>query len=89
MYEILLTQGKFHQHVYPQLLLTQIPKAQKDSQVISVFFALLGSLRAKAARKMLVKFLPANNDDNNDNNDDDESSNTSDDTPKGCRAQTA
>jgi hypothetical protein len=28
---------KFHQHVYEQPLREQIPKAQKDGQVISVF----------------------------------------------------
>ncbi len=31
------TRGRFHQHVYAQLLCPQIPKAQKGSQVISVF----------------------------------------------------
>ncbi len=31
------TWGWLHQHVYWLLLLVQIPKAQKDSQVISVF----------------------------------------------------
>jgi hypothetical protein len=28
--------GWFHQHIYVQILLEQIPKAQKDSQVNSV-----------------------------------------------------
>jgi len=36
----------------------QIPKVQKDSQVNSVFFAHLGSMRAKAACKTLVKSIP-------------------------------
>jgi len=31
---------------------------KKDSQVISVFFALLGPTTVKAARKMLVKLTP-------------------------------
>jgi len=31
--------GQFHQHAYAQLLFVQIPKAQKDSEVISVFCA--------------------------------------------------
>ncbi len=29
--------GEFHQHVYAQLLRTQIPKVQKDSQIIMPF----------------------------------------------------
>jgi hypothetical protein len=40
---------------YTHLLHVQIPKAQKDSLVISVFFVLLGSSRAKAAHKTLAK----------------------------------
>jgi len=32
-----LRPGLFHLHVYSQLLRAQIPKAKKDSQVISVF----------------------------------------------------
>jgi len=42
---------------YEQLLGTQIPKAQKDSQVVSLF-ALSGSVRAKAARGTLMKLTP-------------------------------
>jgi len=34
------TWGRFHQHVYAKLLHAKIPKAQKDSQVISVFLHL-------------------------------------------------
>jgi len=34
---ILKTNGWFHQHAYSKLLCAQIPKVQKDSQVISVF----------------------------------------------------
>jgi hypothetical protein len=34
-------QVQFHQHAYMQLLHVQIPKAQKDSQVINVFFCFL------------------------------------------------
>ncbi len=48
-----VTRGQFHQHIYAKLLRTQIPKAQKNSQVIS-FFALLGS----QGHKMLVKSTP-------------------------------
>jgi len=33
---ILDARGQFHQHIYVQLLQVQIPKAQKDSQVINV-----------------------------------------------------
>jgi hypothetical protein len=42
---------QFHQHVYAQLICNQIPKAQKDSQVINV------SLRFwdLFAQKLLVK----------------------------------
>jgi len=40
--------------IFEQLLRVQIPKAQKDSQVISLF-ALLGYLCEKAAHKMLMK----------------------------------
>jgi len=46
----------FNEHIFH----SQIPKAQKDSQVIS-FFVLLGSLSAKAARKTLVKSTPGVN----------------------------
>jgi len=49
-----VTRGQFHQHIYAKLLRTQIPKAQKNSQVIS-FFALLGS----QGHKMLVKLTPS------------------------------
>jgi len=41
---------------YEQLSCAQIPKAQKDSLVTSVFFALFGSAHVKAACKMMVKF---------------------------------
>jgi hypothetical protein len=40
---------------YKQLLCVQIPKAQKDTDDLIVFFALLGSVRVKAAHKLLVK----------------------------------
>ena len=42
--------GQFHQHVYTQLLCTQILKAQKMLD-LTVFFALLGSACEKAALK--------------------------------------
>jgi len=41
---------KFNQHVYEQLLLSKISKAQKDSHVISVF-AFWGFGSVKAAHK--------------------------------------
>jgi hypothetical protein len=44
--------------LYEQLLHTQIPKAQKNTVKSSVFFALLGSARAKAALRMLMKLTP-------------------------------
>jgi len=53
-----LGMGQFHQHVYTKLLFEQILKEQKEFQVISVFFVLLGSAHVKAARKTLVKFTP-------------------------------
>jgi len=36
----------------------KIPKAQRDSQVINVFFVLLGSACIKAEHKTLVKLTP-------------------------------
>jgi len=36
----------------------QIPKAQKKTDSLTLFFALLGSARVKAARKTLVKLTP-------------------------------
>jgi len=39
---------------YAQLLRSQIPKAQKDRQAVSLF-VLFGSARIKAVRKMFVK----------------------------------
>jgi len=38
----------------------QIPKAPKDTDNLTEFFMLLGSLLVKAARKMLVKLTPGN-----------------------------
>ncbi len=52
------TWGQFYQHIYEKLLPEEIPNAQKDSQINSVFFALLGSACAKAARKIMVKLTP-------------------------------
>jgi hypothetical protein len=43
---------------YKQLLRMRIPKAQSNSQVISVFFALLGSALIKVACKTLTKSTP-------------------------------
>jgi len=44
---------------YIQLLRSQIKKEWKYSQVVSLFFALLGSAHAKAGHRMLVKSTPA------------------------------
>jgi len=41
-----------------QLLRAQIPKAQKDTVKLYVFFALLESAQVKALCKMLVKSTP-------------------------------
>jgi len=41
-----------------QLKRAQIPEVQKDSQVISVFFALFGSEFVKAEHKTLSKLTP-------------------------------
>jgi len=43
---------------YKQLLHMQISKAQKDTDDLTFFFALLGSSSVKAARKTLVKLTP-------------------------------
>jgi len=38
----------FYKHVYEQLLLAEITKAQKDSQLISVFFFAFGIFGGKS-----------------------------------------
>jgi hypothetical protein len=43
---------------YKQILCTKIPKTKKNTVKPSVFFALLGSTRVKAAGKALVKSTP-------------------------------
>jgi len=43
--------GRFNQHVYTKLLRAKIPKAQRDSQVSCVFFALLRFALKKASSK--------------------------------------
>jgi len=43
--------------LYRQLLGVQIPKAQKDSQAVSLF-VLSGSASAKAAHRKLMKLTP-------------------------------
>ncbi len=50
--------GQFHQHVYVQLLRIHVLKAQRQSDH-RCLFALLGSERIKAARKMLAKLTHA------------------------------
>jgi len=42
-------------------LSAQIPKVQKDSDDLTIIFALSGSARVKASRKILVKLTPAVN----------------------------
>ena len=49
--------GPFHQHVYMPFLLTQIPKAQKDSQ-LKPLFALSGSAGVKAAHEHVDEIDP-------------------------------
>jgi len=44
---------------YEQHLRVQISKAQKKTDSLTVFFALLESARVKASPKMLVKLTPA------------------------------
>jgi len=46
---------------YVQLFRLKIPKAQKKTVNLSVFFALLGSASVKAARRKLMKLTPAIN----------------------------
>jgi len=43
---------------YEQLLHAQIPKAQKKTDNLTVFFALSGSVCVKAAHRMLIKLTP-------------------------------
>ncbi len=53
-----LDQGSISPTFYDQLLHVQIPKGQKDSQVISVILGtLVGSARVKTTHKMLVKLI--------------------------------
>jgi len=47
--------GSISQTFYAKLLLAQIPEAQKKTDDMIVFFALLGSAYVKAASKMLMK----------------------------------
>jgi len=44
-----------------QFLLVQIPKAQKKTDNLTVFFALLGFACTKAAHRMLMKLDPEGN----------------------------
>jgi len=46
---------------YEQLLHAQIPKAQKNSQVVSPFFVLSRSAHAKADSRMFGKLTPGAN----------------------------
>jgi len=51
-----VTWGRFYQYFTSSF--AQIPKTQKRLTTKLYFFALLGSARVKAARKMLVKLTP-------------------------------
>jgi len=53
--QIVKTQENLLNFHKKQLLRTQISKAQKDTDDLAVFFALLGSARVKALHKMLMK----------------------------------
>jgi hypothetical protein len=46
--------GSISPTFYELLLRAQLPKAQKDTDDLTVFFALLGSVHKKAAHKTLV-----------------------------------
>ncbi len=47
--------GSISPTFYAQLLPTQIPKVQKNTVKLSVFFVFLGSLCVKASHQMLMK----------------------------------
>jgi len=59
---LFVDQGLISLSFYVQLLLTHIPKAQKNTVKLSLFFTFLGSACVKAAHKMLVKSTPENSD---------------------------
>jgi len=50
--------GSISPTFYANLLNAKVPKAQKDTDDLTVIFALLGSARVKALHKMLVKLTP-------------------------------
>jgi len=50
--------GSISPMLYEQFLSPQIPKAQKNTIKLSVFFMRFGSLHIKAVYKMLVKLSP-------------------------------
>jgi len=50
--------GSISPTFYSKLLLAHIPKAQKRTDSLTVFFALLGSSYIKAARRTLMKLAP-------------------------------
>jgi len=50
--------GQFHQHFTGSFFAQRSQMPINDSQVISVFFALLGPTGVKAVRKMLMKLTP-------------------------------
>ncbi len=47
--------GRFHQHIYMQLLHAQITKIVKKTDDLIALFTLLGLAHAKAVRKMLLQ----------------------------------
>jgi len=50
--------GQFHQHFTRSFLCEKIPKSQKKTDNLTVFFVPLGSVCIKALHKMLVKMAP-------------------------------
>ncbi len=50
--------GSISPTFYERLLRSQIPKAEKMTDYLTLFFARLGSVHVKASRKMLVKLTP-------------------------------
>jgi len=57
-FEIQSDQGLVSSTFYEKLFRAQIPKAQKDTDGLNVFSALLGSERVRALSKTLVKLTP-------------------------------
>ena len=54
----IVNRGQFHQHFTSSFYECRSTKAQKDTDNLTVFFALLGSWRIKAAHNWFVKLTP-------------------------------